>query len=220
MKRPKMQARETAPGQTDRGVARDPAALRTVYPMPSERVANKVLPQLGVYMREFIALSPFVVVATADGDGKIDASPRGDQPGFVRVMDAKTLLLPDRPGNNRLDSSHNLLRGDAHIGIIFFVPGVNETLRVNGRARISFDEELCRESAQNGKPARAVWMISVEEAFFHCGKALIRAGLWDPAKRIERSSFPSYGKITAEQFGGDSNEYDRYFEEGYRTRLY
>src|SRR5271170_7897890 len=135
-------------------IARDPSALRTVYPMPSERVAKKVLPHLGHYMREFIELSPFVIIATSGEGGKIDASPRGDAPGFVRVVDQQTLHLPDRPGNNRLDSSHNLL-SNSHVGMIFFVPGVNESLRVNGHASITFDEALCESNAAGGKPARA-----------------------------------------------------------------
>jgi PPOX class probable FMN-dependent enzyme len=198
----------------------DPRKLRTVYPMPSERVANKVLPQLGHYMREFIELSPFVIVATSGEGVKIDASPRGDAPGFVRVVDEQTLHLPDRPGNNRLDSSHNLL-SNAHVGMIFFVPGVNESLRVNGHASITFDQTLCDANAAGGKAARAVWVIAIDEAFFHCGKALIRSDLWNPQKRVERSMFPTYGKICADQFGGQTKEeYDQYFEEGYRTRLY
>jgi len=200
--------------------ARDPGALRTVYPMPSERVANKVLPHLGHYMREFIELSPFVIVATSGEGGKIDASPRGDAPGFVRVVDDKTLHLPDRPGNNRLDSSHNLL-SDSHVGMIFFVPGVDESLRVNGRAVITFEQELCEANAAGGKAARAVWVIAVDEAFFHCGKALIRSDLWNPEKRVERSTFPTYGKICADQFGGKTKEeYEKELEESYRTRLY
>lgn len=198
----------------------DPTTLRSVYPMPSERVANKVLPQLGHHMREFIELSPFVIVATSGEGGKIDASPRGDAPGFVRVVNEQTLHLPDRPGNNRLDSSHNLL-SDSHVGMIFFVPGVNESLRVNGHASITFDQALCDANGAGGKPARAVWVIAIDEAFFHCGKALIRSDLWNPQKRIDRSTFPTYGKICADQFGGQTKEqYDQYFEEGYRTRLY
>jgi uncharacterized protein len=206
--------------QTERKMVESPGALRDVYPMPSERVANKVLPRLGHHMREFIELSPFVVIATSGEGGKIDASPRGDAPGFIRVIDEQTLHLPDRPGNNRLDSSHNLLR-DSHVGMIFFVPGVNESLRVNGRASITFDAELCDQHAAGGKAARAVWIIAIEEAFFHCGKALIRSDLWNPERRIERATFPSYGKICADQFGGQTTEeYDNYFNEGYRTRLY
>lgn len=200
-------------------IVEDPNALRTVYPMPSERVANKVLPRLGHHMHEFIELSPFVIVATCGQGGKIDASPRGDAPGFVRVVDDQTLHLPDRPGNNRLDSSHNLL-SDAHVGMIFFVPGVNESLRVNGQARITFDPQLCAEHTVGGKVARAVWIITLDEAFFHCGKALVRSDLWNPEKRIERSKFPSYGQICSDQFGGKTEEYDKFFEEGYRTRLY
>lgn len=205
--------------QTDRKPVETPEGLRSVYPMPSERVANKVLPRLGFHMREFIALSPFVVIATAAAEGRVDASPRGDFPGFIRPVDEQTLLIPDRPGNNRLDSSHNLLT-NGHVGIIFFVPGVNETLRINGTARITFDRDLCEQAAVNGKPARAVWIVSIEEAYFHCGKALIRADLWNPQKKIDRSSFPSYGKITADQFGGDAAGFEQYFEEGYRERLY
>lgn len=201
-------------------IVEEPGSLRTVYPMPSERVANKVLPRLGQHMREFIELSPFVIVATSGEGGKIDASPRGDAPGFVRVVDDQTLHLPDRPGNNRLDSSHNLL-SDSHVGMIFFVPGINESLRVNGRALITFDPGLCEANAAGGKAARAVWVIAIDEAFFHCGKALIRSDLWNPQKRVERSTFPTYGKICADQFGGQSKEeYDKFFEEGYRTRLY
>jgi PPOX class probable FMN-dependent enzyme len=131
-------------------LARDLSDLRAVYPMPTERVATKVLPRLGEHMREFIALSPFAVVATVGEGGKIDASPRGDTPGFVRVLDQETLVMPDWPGNNRIDSSQNLV-ADSHIGTIFFVPGVSETLRINGRARITFDGELLATMGTSGK---------------------------------------------------------------------
>jgi uncharacterized protein len=205
--------------QTDRKIVEDVGTLRTGYAMPSERVANKVLPRLGKHMREFIALSPFVVVATAGPDGKVDASPRGDFPGFVRVVDDQTLHLPDRPGNNRIDSSHNLVSVPG-IGMLFFVPGVNETLRINGRARITFDEELRQENAHDGKLPRAVWIVAIEEAYFHCGKALIRSDIWNPEKKIERSSFASYAQINADLFGADVKELDTYFEDNYRNKLY
>ena len=205
--------------QTDRNIVEDPSTLRSGYAMPSERVANKVLPRLGRHMREFIALSPFVVVATAGADGKVDASPRGDVPGFVRVVDEQTLYLPDRPGNNRIDSSNNLVTAPG-IGMLFFVPGVNETLRINGRARITFDQELRESVAHDGKPARAVWIVTIEEAFFHCGKALIRSDIWNPEKKIERSSFASYAQINADLFGADVKELEGYFADSYRTKLY
>lgn len=197
----------------------DRAALRAKYDLPRERVAKKVLPRLGQHMREFIALSPFCVVATAGEGGRLDASPRGDAPGFVKVVDETLLELPDRPGNNRIDSSENLVR-DPHIGMIFFVPGVDETLRINGQAKIRLDPALCEAHAYDGRAARAVWQIAIEEAFWHCGKALIRSELWNPERRIARSSFPSYAQITQERFGGDLAEYERHFETDYKERLY
>ena len=200
-------------------VACEVADLRKVYALPSERVATKVLPRLGTHMREFIALSPFAVIATVGEDGKIDASPRGDTPGFVRVIDDATLMLPDWPGNNRIDSSQNLI-ADSHIGTIFFVPGVNETLRINGRARITFDPDVVATLAGLGKLPRAAWVIAIEEAFFHCGRALIRSDLWNPEKRIDRKSFPSYAQINVDRVGGDLNEMERYFERSYRDKLY
>jgi PPOX class probable FMN-dependent enzyme len=199
---------------------RDPGALRAHYGPVHPLAKTKVLSHLDRHCREFVALSPFLVLATADGSGSADASPRGDAPGFVHVLDDVTLLLPDRPGNRRVDSYGNIL---AHpgVGLLFFVPGINETLRVNGTARVVTDSDLLISAAVSGKVPSAGLLVSVQEAFFHCGKALIRSSLWDPASRIERSRFPSLGRIIAEQTSAvPAAEAERDVEEGYRTRLY
>jgi len=196
--------------------------LRSIYEPPSERVLKKQLPHLEKHSRAFIALAPFFVLASTGKDGRVDASPRGDAPGFVRVLDDRTLVIPDRPGNNRLDSLGNML-ADPHVGMIFFVPGMNETLRVNGTARISTDPELLESMAVQGKLPRSAIVVTVEECYFHCAKALIRSDLWNPAKHIERSAFPSYGTIMTDIRGGtpeDAAATDRRLQNGYRIELY
>ncbi len=198
----------------------DVEQLHAAYGAPSERAVKKQLNQLDRHCRDFIARSPFLVIASADPAGGCDASPKGDAPGFVQVIDETSLLIPDRLGNNRVDTLGNLVERPG-IGIIFFVPGINETLRVNGRARITTDPELLEPLAVSGKVPRSGILISAEEIYFHCGKALIRSDLWNPEKHIKRSDFPSLGRILADQIGGISvEEAERYTAEGYRTRLY
>ncbi len=196
-----------------------PERLRELYGEPSERAVKKQLPRLDKHARAFIALSPFLVIASADGAGRCDASPKGDQPGFVRVLDDATLLIPDRLGNNRTDTIGNLL-AHSGVGLIFFVPGVNETLRVNGRARVTTDPALLEPLAFAGKLPRSAIMVTIDEVYFHCGKALIRSDLWNPEKQLPRGQFPSLGRIIAEQIGADVAESERYTAESYRTRLY
>jgi PPOX class probable FMN-dependent enzyme len=194
--------------------------LRAQYGAPSDRAVRKQLAKLDAHCRNFIALSPFLVIATSGADGLADASPRGDAPGFVAVLDDSTLLIPDRPGNNRVDSLGNILDNPG-VGIIFFVPGINETLRVNGHARITNDADLLAPLAVQGKPPRSGLLVEIKEAYLHCGKALIRSKLWDPASRIERDRFPSLGKILVDQLGGaDVAASERSIEEAYRDRLY
>jgi uncharacterized protein len=154
------------------------------------------VPPLGA----FIARSPFIVLSTADADGWLDASPRGEAPGFVSVEDAGTLLVPDRPGNNRVDSFHNVM-SNPKVGILFLVPGHPHSLRVNGKARLSTDEELCERFSVNGKPARAVLEVAPTKVFFHCGKSLIRSCLWDPAQWPDRIGLASLGAALADQIG-------------------
>ncbi|MEZ5592883.1 MAG: pyridoxamine 5'-phosphate oxidase family protein [Gammaproteobacteria bacterium] len=196
------------------------AELRAHYGEPSELVQRKVLPKLDIHCRNLIEASPFLVIATADETGRTDASPRGDSPGFVAVLDEHTLLLPDRPGNRRLDTHRNIL-ANPHVGLIFFIPGMNETLRVNGRAELITDKERLASLAVRGKLPLAGLLIHIEEAFLHCAKALIRSDLWNSEKHIPRSTFPSMGKMIADQISGiDAEEAERVVQESIEKRLY
>ena len=198
----------------------DYAALREHMGAINPMAERKVLQALDRHCRAFIALSPFLVLASADAEGRADASPRGDPPGFVQVLDDYTLLLPDRLGNNRVDSFANILKAPG-VGLIFFVPGIDETLRVNGTARLLTDNEALAGASVAGKTPRTGLLVAVEEAFFHCGKALRRAHLWDSAAQVERSCFPSLGRIMAEHTRvGTVEEAERRIEDAYRTRLY
>ena len=198
----------------------DTATLRAHFGAPSERAVLKQLDHLDPHCQAFIALSPFAVLATTDGAGNVDASPRGDAPGFVHVLDAHTLILPDRPGNRRIDSLQNII---AHpgIGLIFFVPGIDETVRVNGTATITTDPAILAPLEAQGKTPTSAIVVTVREAYYHCAKALIRSKLWDPAIRIERKTFPSLGQILVDQIGGASvAEADASLAAAYRNTLY
>lgn len=198
----------------------DQAALRAHMGAISLLAERKVLHALDRHCRAFIALSPFLVLASADAEGRADASPRGDPPGFVQVLDDRTLLLPDRPGNNRVDSFANILTAPG-VGLIFFVPGIDETLRVNGAARLLTDQQALAPSAVNGRTPRTGLVVAIDEVFFHCAKALRRARIWDPAAQVERPSFPSLGRIIAEQTQVFSvEEAERRTEDAYLTRMY
>jgi uncharacterized protein len=197
------------------------AEIREIYGQPMERAVKKQLPRLEKHSRAFIAHSPFLVIASADSEGRVDASPKGDAPGFVRVIDDATLLIPDRLGNNRVDTIGNLLAAPG-VGLIFFVPGLRETLRVNGKASVTTDPALLEPCSVDGKMPRSGILVTAEEVYFHCGKALIRSDLWNPAKMLKHSDFPSLGRIITEQIGtgGDVAAAERATEESYRTRLY
>jgi uncharacterized protein len=202
-------------------IIEDIAEIRARYGEPSERAIRKQLARLEKHSRAFIALSPFLVIASADPQGRVDASPKGDRPGFVRVIDDATLLIPDRLGNNRVDTIGNLLACPG-VGLIFFVPGLRETLRVNGRARVTTDPALLEPCSVNGKLPRSGILVTADEVYFHCGKALIRSDLWNPERHVAQTDFPSLGRIIAEQIGGGMSieESERYTAEGYQTRLY
>jgi PPOX class probable FMN-dependent enzyme len=198
----------------------DTDQLRAHFGTVSHLAAIKAQQRLDHHCRAFIALSPFLVLATSDGAGQMDASPRGDAPGFVRVIDDGTLLLPDRPGNNRVDSFANIIANPG-VALLFMVPGISETLRVNGRARLITDQVLLEPSQAQGKIPRTGLLVSVEEAFLHCGKALIRSSLWDGSRHVPRGTFPSIGRVIAEQTGAaDPDQAERSTQEGYRDRLY
>ncbi len=196
------------------------AKLRVTYRPPAPRAGLKVLDHLDTHCRNFIALSPFYVIGSARADGRADASPRGDPPGsLAHVLDDKTLLLPDRPGNRQLDTLMNLVERP-YVGLVFFVPGMTETLRINGKAEISTDPELLKPLAIKGKLPLSVLKVTVEEAFLHCAKALIRARLWDADAQVERCCFPTYGRVLADQIeGADAAEIDAGEEESARTEL-
>ncbi|KRE12566.1 pyridoxamine 5'-phosphate oxidase [Bosea sp. Root483D1] len=198
----------------------DVEQLRSVVGEVPPIAQKKVLDRLDRFCRDFIALSPFLVLASADSEGRADASPRGDGPGFVQVLDERTLLIPDRRGNNRVDSFANVLSAPG-VGLVFFVPGINETLRVNGRARMTTDATLLEPLAMQEKAPKLGLIVEVDEAYFHCGKALLRSKLWAQETQVERSSFPTLGRIIADQTKAvDAAEADANLEEAYRLRLY
>jgi PPOX class probable FMN-dependent enzyme len=173
--------------------------LEAIYAKPSPRVIAKARPEIDAHAKKFIEMSPFCVLATSGSDGSVDASPRGGNPGFVNVAGPNHLLLPDRSGNNRIDSFRNIVEGSGFAQLIFFVPGIDETLRVGGKGRLSAEPELLASMVEFGKLPRAVLSISVHEAYFHCGKALMRSKLWSPDARVERAVFPSISQVIHDQ---------------------
>jgi PPOX class probable FMN-dependent enzyme len=199
---------------------RDEAALRALYGESSPASIYKEVDYIHPHYRAMIEASPFMVIATSGPEG-LDASPRGDPAGFVHVVDGKTLLIPDRRGNNRIDSLKNLIRDD-RVGLLFLIPGIGETLRVNGRAAISTAPELIGRFPYQGTLPRTVIVVRVEAVYFQCSKALVRSDLWNPDKHISRSELPSTGTIlkdvTAGRAGGD--QYDRDYPERMRATIY
>lgn len=196
-----------------------PEEVRALYGEPSDLVQKKVLDHLDKHSQHFIRLSPFVVIASCDDSGA-DATPRGDAPGFVAILSDRRLLIPDRRGNNRIDTLLNVAR-NPQIGLLFMVPGINETLRVNGTGRIVTDQALLEPMTVQGKAPTSGLEIDVREVFFHCGKAMIRSRLWQADAQVERKSFPSLGRIVADQIAGiDADAAEKNLEEAYRSRLY
>jgi PPOX class probable FMN-dependent enzyme len=188
----------------------DEGQLREIIGSPAELVLTKIADRLNVLTMQFVERSPFVCVATAAPDGGLDVSPRGDPAGFVRILDERTLLIPERPGNRIADTLRNLL-ADPRIALLFLIPGVGDTFRVNGRAVIVEDGELLAPSAIEGKVPKLGILVSVEQAYTQCAKALIRSDLWNGARHVERSELPSSGQIMRAlndpEF--DAEEYDR-----------
>ena len=196
------------------------SSLRECYPEPSERAVLKTQRALDVHMKRFVALSPFVCLGSSSEDGA-DVTPRGDQPGFVHVFDDATLLIPDWPGNNRLDTLLNI-EANPQVGLLFLIPGFNESLRVNGTAEVSLDPSLIERWTVNGKHPRSVVRVTVREAFLHCGKAIIRSKLWDESSRVDRSALPPYGQMLKDEIDvrDSAEEIQASVEDAYRTRLY
>jgi len=185
------------------------AELEALYGQPAETATVKVADRITPSYRPFIEASPFMILATAGPEG-LDCSPRGDRTGFVHIHDERTLMLPDRRGNNRTDSLRNIIR-DPRCALLFLVPGSGTTLRVNGRARVDADEAMCAAFAIDGKAPRSMIVFAVEEVYFQCSRAVLRADLWNPDKHVDPRSLPTPGSIlaalTADRVGGA--EYDR-----------
>jgi len=194
--------------------------LQSLYGDRMPASVIKEIDHINAHYRALIEAAPFVAIATCGPEG-LDCSPKGDPAGFIRILDDKTLAIPDRPGNNRIDGFRNIVR-DPRIALLFLIPGVGETLRVNGRAAISVDPDLMASFAINGKLPRCVLIVHVESAYFHCSKAIVRSKLWDEATKIDRKSLPSTGSIVAElskgRLGGEA--YDREMPERIKAQLY
>ncbi len=198
------------------------AELRELMGTPSAGAVAKDIGVLDAHCRAFIARAPFVLVATAGADGRCDVSPKGDAPGFVQVLDDHRLIIPDRPGNRRLDGMRAII-DNPHVGLIFLVPGKEETLRVNGRAWITRDPELLARSAVGGKLPQLALGVEVEECFMHCAKAFKRSRLWEPTTWPEPGALPSLARILYDQIkptGTTVEEVERDIQHGYATRLY
>jgi len=193
--------------------------LRALHPPPKERTLRKQLDRVDRHCCRFIELSPFVVMATADAEGHMDATPRGGEPGFVRVADERTLLLPDRPGNNRLDSLSNLTE-HPEIGLLFMIPGVDETLRVNGMVELRTDADLAEPFKVGRRAPAVVLRITVREAYLHCGKALMRSRLWSAEAQIDRSELPTLGEMLRDQTGSGAAESQAAMVARYHQELY
>lgn len=179
--------------------------LRKLYQPASERAVKKEMPELDQHAIQFIGLSPFVVLASGGAEGQMDSSPRGGDAGFVKVRDAHTLLIPDAPGNNRLDTLENIV-ATGHLGLLFLVPGFDETLRINGRAELSTDPKdlaFCADARRT--PVLAI-RVSLDSVYLHCAKALMRSKLWDTEQRIERSQMPTMGEMLRDQVRQFKNE--------------
>ena len=196
------------------------AQLEALYGIPAEASTAKEVDRIIPAYRSFIEASPFVALATSGPEG-LDCSPRGDRAGFVRVHDERTLMLPDRRGNNRVDSLRNIVR-DPRVALLFLIPGSGTTLRVNGRAHLDTDPALLASFEMEGKPPRSVVVVAVETVYFQCARAIIRAGLWDPARHVEPNSLPTPGQILAalsgDRVGGA--DYDREWPERARSSMW
>ncbi|MGE5272417.1 MAG: pyridoxamine 5'-phosphate oxidase family protein [Verrucomicrobiota bacterium] len=193
-------------------------ALRSTLGEPSDLVKSKVADRLNHLTRQFVERSPFLCLATSAADGTCDVSPRGDPAGFVRILDEQTLLLPDRPGNRLADSLRNVLE-NPNVGLLFIVPGVTDTLRVNGRASMVDDPELLEPCAVEGKVPKLALRIEIEQVFTHCSKAFLRAQLWDPDRYVSRDELPSPGKLMCSVGADvDAETYDAERAERYARR--
>ena len=203
----------------------DEASLRQLYEPTHDLAMRKCLSRLGQHAQAFIRRSPFLCIGTQSPDGRADVSPRGDPPGFVEILDAQTIAIPDRPGNNRLDTLSNIIANPV-VGLLFVIPGFDDTLRLNGRAKLSTDPDLLARMAVNGKTPKLAIVVSIDEVFLHCAKAFRRSHLWDPTHRQDRNEMPSLMKFILDETSGapdDADEMrklDEGLEQAYQRTLY
>ena len=195
--------------------------LRTLYKSPGDGAVRKELRALDAHSKGFIAKSPFVLIGSSDGKGNADVTPKGDKPGFVAVLDDTTLAIPDRPGNNRLDTLENIV-ADPSVGLLFLIPGMNETLRVNGEARITADAALRDRLQAEGKLPVTAIVVTVKAAYMHCAKAFMRSDLWKPETWYDRATLPTLGQILRDQLAlADSAEAtDRWLDDEYKHTMW
>jgi PPOX class probable FMN-dependent enzyme len=195
--------------------------LRSVMGEPTPRALQKEIPSIDAHCRAFIARSPFVLISSCDADGRMDVSPKGDPPGFVQVLDESTLAIPDRPGNRRADTFRNVLQRP-HVGLLFLIPGKPESLRVNGRALIVRDRSLRERMSMQGKFPELVLVVTVEQAFVHCAKCIIRSRLWDQHAWPDITGLASHARCLVDQAGlaQTVDEVQASIEESYKIRLY
>ena len=195
------------------------AELEAIYGQPAGPAVIKEIDHISDHYRRFIETSPFMVLATVGPEG-LDASPRGDPAGFVHVLDDKTLLIPDRRGNNRTDSLRNIIRDD-RVALLFLIPGVGRTLRINGRAAISVNRELCHSFTMEGKVPRSVIVVTAESVYTQCPKALVRSHLWDASRHLAESDLPTSGTIMKALLQGfDGDSYDREYPQKLKETIY
>ena len=201
------------------------AELRALFGHAEGLALRKAIPKLDRHARDYIARAPFLCIATASADGRADVSPRGDRPGFVQVLDDHHLAIPDRPGNNRLDTMANILE-NPNVGLIFMIPGFEDTLRVNGRAEITTDPEIRARATIDGKTPKVAIRVRIDEAFLHCAKAFKRSRLWQPEARVDRKVMPTLARMILEQTAESAPKEEEVvacdldIEENYRTELY
>jgi PPOX class probable FMN-dependent enzyme len=208
-------------------IVENEARLRDIMGPTMDIAIHKSRPKLDPHCKAFIARSPFLCIGTSNAQGKADVSPRGDPPGFVQIIDDNHLFIPDRPGNNRLDTMTNIIE-NPNIGLLFIIPGFNDTLRVNGKARIVRDDEKAEKAKIRGKAPKVGILIEVQEAFLHCAKAFKRSNLWDPAGFQKREEFPTLAQMILEQVAPEDKpptkdeikEADEFIEDNYKTGLY
>lgn len=198
--------------------------LRDLYSQPMELVIKKQQECLDEHSEKFISLSPFAIISTAGNNGLLDASPRGESSGFIKVLDKHTVAIPDRPGNNRLDSLTNIIE-NPKIGMLLLIPGFKECLRINGSAKIVTNNNLLKKFDHNGKPPISLIVVSIQEVYFHCAKAITRAKLWDSCSHVSRNEMPSLGRILMSQIAPEKSEVDikeveALIEDRVKTTLY